>query len=276
MRQVRLYDDGATANEAGIVGAISRALRPATRVVAVTWVHSGTGVKLPIRAIADALAEENRGRDAADRAVLCVDGVHGIGVEDVSLPALGCDFFVAGAHKWLFGPRGTGFVWGRSEAWGMATAAIPPFNPGMFDPKFGEAIGMDAGRPTPTGMDMTPGGFHSFEHRWALAEAFALHERIGRSRIAERIHALNRRLKEGLAGMPHVVLRTPMDEKLSAGIVCFEVRGMAPAKVVDRLRERKIIASVTPYLVRYARLAAGLMNNEADVDAALHAVRALA
>ena len=41
-----------------------------TRVVAVTWVHSGTGVKLPIRRIADALAPVNANRDEGDRALL--------------------------------------------------------------------------------------------------------------------------------------------------------------------------------------------------------------
>lgn len=74
------------------------------------------GLKLPIREIADALAELNRDRHEGDRALLCVDGVHGLGVEDLSMQDLGCDFFVAGCHKWLFGPRGTGLVWGKWDA----------------------------------------------------------------------------------------------------------------------------------------------------------------
>lgn len=50
------------------------------------------------------------------------------------------------------------------------------------------------------GRRMSPGGFKPFEHQWAMAEAFELHERIGRRRIEERTHRLARRLKEGLAG----------------------------------------------------------------------------
>src|SRR5262249_20983272 len=61
-RQVPLYDDPAKASTPAIVEALTRAVRPETRVVAVTWVHSGTGVKLPIRAMADALARANAGR----------------------------------------------------------------------------------------------------------------------------------------------------------------------------------------------------------------------
>jgi isopenicillin-N epimerase len=122
---------------------------------------------------------------------------------------------------------------------------------------------------------MSPGGFHSFEHRWALAEAFAFHARLGKSRVAERIHTLNRQMKEGLAKMKHVTLHTPMSDALSAGIVCFEVAGLVPRQVVERLREKKVLASVTPYAVEYARMAAGLINNESDVDAGLRAVREL-
>ena len=42
---------------------------------------------------------------------------------------------------------------------------------------------------------MTPGGFHSFEHRWALAEAFAFHRAIGKRRVADRTRELATDLK---------------------------------------------------------------------------------
>src|SRR5205823_5595767 len=117
LRMIPLYDRPEAASEEEIVERIRQAVGPRTRVVAVTWVHSSTGLKLPIRSLADALAELNAGRDEADRALLCVDGVHGLGVEDASVADLGCDFLIAGTHKWLFGPRGTGLVWGHPRAW---------------------------------------------------------------------------------------------------------------------------------------------------------------
>jgi isopenicillin-N epimerase len=259
LRMVRLYSDPASASQDEIVGSLSAAITPRTRVVAVTWVHSSTGVKLPIRALADVVGQANANRDPAERALLCVDGVHGLGVEDVDLPALGCDFFVAGCHKWLFGPRGTGLVWGDPRAWPAAVPTIPTFSDGS----------------TPAGA-MTPGGFHSFEHRWALGEAFGLHRQIGKARVAARIHGLNRQLKDSLAAMNHVRLITPLDETLSAGLVCFEVAGLSPQRVVDRLHAAGIVATVTPYATNYARLAPGLLNSADEVDQVLAAVRGLA
>jgi selenocysteine lyase/cysteine desulfurase len=123
---------------------------------------------------------------------------------------------------------------------------------------------------------MTPGGFHSFEHRWALAQAFDLHQQLSQARVEARIHDLNDQLKEGLAGMGHVRLRTPLGSSLSAGLVCFEVNGLAPQQVVDRLHAAGIIATVSPYATAYARLAPGLLNAPEEVEQVLRALRALA
>ena len=32
-------------------------------------------------------------------------------------------------HKWLFAPRGTGFLWGRTDAWSELCPTIPTFDP---------------------------------------------------------------------------------------------------------------------------------------------------
>ena len=247
VRRARLYRDPARASVDEIVSSLTRALTRRTRLVAVTWVHSSTGVKLPVRALADAI----RGR-----ALLVVDGVHGLGIEAADPRTLGCDFLVAGTHKWLGGPRGTGLVWARDGA--AARATIP-----SFDGNAGFAA------------RMTPGGYHSFEHRWALAEAFAFQRTIGKQRIETRLHALATRLKAGLAGPWGVALVTPRDPGLSAGIVCVDVRGRSADEVVERLRARRVVASVTPYATRYVRFGAGLPNGEEDVDAAIDALRAV-
>ncbi|MGH7165546.1 MAG: aminotransferase class V-fold PLP-dependent enzyme [Nitrospiraceae bacterium] len=272
IRQIPLYTALQSVSKDEIVETLVKAVRPQTRIVAVTWVHSSTGLKLPIREMAAALAKINADRAVGDRALLCVDGVHGLGVEDIPLPDLGCDFFIAGTHKWLFGPRGTGLVWGHPRAWPVANATIPTFNFEAY------RIWMQEIPPKeiPWGAVMTPGGFHSFEHRWALSEAFRFHLAIGKPRIAERIHALNDQLKDGLAKMPRVTLHTPRSRDLSAGIVCFGVADWRPQQVVDHLRERRIMASVTPYATQYVRLAPSLLTSPEEVEKTLAEVRKIA
>ncbi len=271
VRKVTFYDEPAAAAEDEIVDRLRRALRPQTRVVGVTWVHSSTGVKLPLRAIAAALAEHNASRSDIDRVLLVVDGVHGFGVENEAVATIGLDFFAAGTHKWILGPRGTGIIWGRDGRWANVQPTIPAFQNALS-----VAWMQDQPPPGPTRATwITPGGFKAFEHLWALPVAFAFHRQLGRARVTERIHQLNIQCKDGLAAMKHVRLHTPRNPRLSAGLVCFEVDAMTPDAAVARLLERRVVASASPYATSYVRLAPSLVNSPADVDAALAAVRSL-
>src|SRR4051794_24491749 len=92
IKRIDMYRDVSTATADEIVESVRRAIVPATRVVAITWVHSGTGLRIPVRAIADVVAAANKQRGPDGRIYLCVDGVHGLGVEDLNLAELGCDF----------------------------------------------------------------------------------------------------------------------------------------------------------------------------------------
>jgi selenocysteine lyase/cysteine desulfurase len=270
VRKIALYAEAARTSVEEIVGNLERELAAETRVVAATWVHSSTGVKLPIRAMADAIATANRKRAAGDRIWFVVDGVHGFGIENVTMADLGCDVFIAGCHKWLFGPRGTGIVWARRGVWDQVAPTIPAFDGAPYSAWIKNTTPVAS-----FSVMHTPGGFHSFEHRWALPAAFAFQSEIGRAEIQTRVHELNTRLKQGLKGMARIRLHTPMDPKLSSGITCFEVQGIDNDAVVKRLLERKIIASTSPYAVSYARLAPGLLNDEQQVDGALAALAAL-
>ena len=169
--QITLYRSLKTVSRDEIVDSLRKGVTPATRIVAVTWVHSSTGLKLPIREMALAIQSINRSRSEQDRVIFCVDGVHALGVEDFCLRDLGCDFLIAGTHKWMFGPRGTGLVWGHPKAWPIAQAIIPTFNTQAYDLWMENRSASDL----PPSIHMTPGGFHSFEHRWALDEAFRFH-----------------------------------------------------------------------------------------------------
>ena len=263
VRRVRLYDDPRRASVDEIVTRLRRGISERTRVVALTWVHSSTGVKLPIRAIADALP---------DRILLCVDGVHGFGSDASSVRELRCDAFASGCHKWLYGPRGTGVLWANGRMRQLMRPTIPSFDDGA---SYGAWLAGTAPAGIADGARLTPGGFHSFEHRWTLAQAFRFHEAIGRTRVAARVRALVQRLQTKLSETKGVRLRTPPSGAVSAGLVCFEVAGLDPEVVVQRLAARRIVASVTPYAQRYVRLGPGIVNTPADVDAAVRAIATL-
>jgi isopenicillin-N epimerase len=274
VRRIALFDKHADISADSIVDRIRAAIRPQTRVVGVTWVHSSSGLKLPIRRIADAIAEANRDRAPERRVLLVVDGVHGIGVEDPNIVAMGMDAFSAGTHKWIFGPRGTGFVWAKPEVWATMRPLIPTFSAEEPYAAWAEERAMKG---PARGHWFSPGGFQAYEHFWALTAALDFHKKVGSKKITDRIHELNGQMKEGLAAMPHVTLYTPRSAALSGGIVCFDVKGMTPEQVVKRLYdEHRIIASTSPYARPYARVSFGIANTPAEVEKALGAIRGLA
>lgn len=273
-RKVPLFDAYDAISADGMVERLRKAIRPETRVVGVTWVHSSSGLKLPLRRIADALAVVNRERAPERRVFFVVDGVHGLGVEAPDIVAMGMDAFSAGTHKWIFGPRGTGFVWARPEVWSVMRPLMPSTSSAeLFFAWAGEKPPEMPARAT----WFSPGGFQAFEHYWAVPTAFEFHQAIGPQRITGRIHELNAQLREGLAKMPHVTLYTPRSQALSSGMVCFDVKGMTAQQTVQRLAERnRILASTTPYAVPYARVAFGIQNTPDEVEKTLAAIRSMA
>jgi len=225
------------------------------------------------RAIADAVARANSGRADADRCLLIVDGVHGFANQDVDVATLGADLFASGAHKWLMGPRGTGFLWGHMEAWRHIRPTIPSFDP---DEQETWDAWADRREPKDTRASfVSPGGFIAYEHMLAIPAAVELHHWIGRAQIASRIAELNDTFRREVVKIPGVTLHTPLDASLSGGLSCFEVAGMKPEDVTAALAARKIRTVSSPYRVSYARVSAGIMNFPEDIDTALRAIRAL-
>lgn len=250
VRKIQLFEQPQSISADQVLDTINRNIRPETRVLGMTWVHSGSGVKLPIRDIAGLVDEHNRQRDDKDRIVYVVDGVHGFGVEDLSFPAMNCDFFIAGTHKWMFGPRGTGIVCSRSEELKYVSPSVPTFS---------EA--------TTFSTSMSPGGYHAFEHRWAVDEAFKLHLELGKADVQARIHQLNSYLKQRLLEQPGVELVTPVDPKFSAGFSFFRVKGQDGDAVAAHLMQNRIVSdAVNRDVGPVIRTAPGLLNTEAEVD----------
>ncbi|EJM03142.1 MULTISPECIES: pyoverdine-tailoring periplasmic protein PvdN [unclassified Pseudomonas] len=250
VRKLKLFETPQSISMDQVLDTINRNIRPETRVLGMTWVHSGSGVKLPISDISRLVDEHNRQRDDKDRLIYVVDGVHGFGVDDLSFPQMNCDFFIAGTHKWMFGPRGTGIVCSRSEELKYVSPSVPTFS---------EA--------TSFATIMTPGGYHAFEHRWAVDEAFKLHLQLGKADVQARIHQLNSYLKQRLRERADIELVTPLEPKFSAGFTFFRVKGQDSDEVAAYLMQNRVICdAVSRDVGPVIRTAPGLLNNEAEVE----------
>jgi selenocysteine lyase/cysteine desulfurase len=250
VRKLKLFDSSATVSVDEILTRIDKGIRPETRVLGMTWVQSGSGVKLPIGEIGKLVDQHNRQREEKDRILYVVDGVHGFGVDDLDFPDMHCDFFIAGTHKWMFGPRGTGIICARSSELKDVTPTIPTFS---------EA--------TTFSTIMTPGGYHSFEHRWALDEAFKLHLTLGKREVQTRIHELNTYAKNRLLEHRSIELVTPRSSDLSAGFTFFRIKDRDCDQVAAQLMQNRVVCDAVERDVGpVIRIAPGLLNSENDIE----------
>ena len=250
VRKLKLFESSSTISVDEVLSGIDRGIRPETRVLGMTWVQSGSGVKLPIGEIGKLVEQHNRQRDDKDRILYVVDGVHGFGVEDLDFPDMHCDFFIAGTHKWMFGPRGTGIICARSSELKDVTPIIPTFS---------EA--------TTFSTTMTPGGYHSFEHRWALDEAFKLHLELGKNEVQSRIHSLNTHAKNRLLEQRSIELVTPRSAALSSGFTFFRIKGRDCDQVAAQLMADRVVCDAVERDVGpVIRIAPGLLNSENDIE----------
>ncbi|MCD5976212.1 pyoverdine-tailoring periplasmic protein PvdN [Pseudomonas quasicaspiana] len=253
VRMVRLFKDPHTVSTEEVLDVLSKSIRPETRVLGMTWVQSGSGVKLPVGEIGKLVRTINSQRDEADRIIYVVDGVHGFGVEDIHFSDLACDYFIAGTHKWMFGPRGTGIICAASTRMDNLIPTIATFSE---EQDFATI--------------MTPGGYHAFEHRWALGKAFELHLQVGKAAVQSRIHELNSYLKQRLMEHQKIELVTPLSPDYSAGFTFFRVKGQDVDKVAAALTANRIIVDAVDRDVGpVVRMAPGLLNTEQEVDRAM-------
>jgi isopenicillin-N epimerase len=268
-----LYDPQSPQNttEDEILQNVLAGVTDATRLLMLTWVDSTTGVKLPLRRITAAIRALNEQRTPDRMILVAVDGVHALGVEDFTLSDELCDFFIAGCHKTLCGPRGTGIMWASPVSWQRVRRTIPPFGKDLIESwRLGTAVSQTA-----IGRLMTPGGYHSFELRWALADAFMFQLQLGKRRVQQRLHRLASFCKERLCRIPNVDVLTPRSTQLSAAMICFNVGERDPIELEEKLFCHGIVASVSPGKRPCLRFAVGLYTSHRDILAGLKAIDAL-
>ena len=88
--------------EAKTLESLSSAITDKTKVIAVPHIPCTTGQVLPVKQIAKLAKEKN--------IITVIDGAHPTGMMPLDLRDIGCDIYVSCFHKWLCGPKGTGYI----------------------------------------------------------------------------------------------------------------------------------------------------------------------
>ena len=204
-------------------------------------------------------------RFARERGVwVFVDCAQSVGQFAFSPRDIGADVAISNGHKWLCGPKGTGFVWIAAE---RLPEFAPPFGAGTYDLSDMRARFTDGVQPSieplPTARRFEY-GTRNFAPYAGLDAAIQYRESLGVSAIEDHQAALSTQLKRDLAAIPGVTVHTPAAWVDSCGLIAFSLAGWQGTELSRVLWDEYQIIQRRVEVPSAVRVSVAYFNNTAD------------
>ena len=258
--ELDIADIGDGGDDDRTLAAIAAAIRPQTRLVALSHVLWTTGARLPIARVA-ALAHEHG-------AVVAIDGAQAVGAVPVGVGEIGADFYALSGQKWLLGPEGTGALWVSPRALERAR----PSHAGWFG---FERLGLDADFAwQPDARRFETSGFYPPAVAGFARSCGWLSMYVGLAWIHDRGMALASAAADRLATIPGVAVLTPRDAM--ATLITFRIAGWPAERALDELGARVFAIARIIAPLDAIRISVGFFNTAAEIERFAGAVELLA
>jgi cysteine desulfurase family protein len=261
-------------NEFGVVSAqdIRTAIRPNTKLIAVTHASNVTGAIQPVAEIG-AIAREHG-------VLFLVDAAQTLGHIRVDVSEIGADLLAAPGHKGLLGPLGTGILYLRrgveqlldsTRQGGTGSSSSSEDQPETLPEKY-------------------ESGSHNAPGIIGLGAGAAYVESRGLIHIRQHSIELTERLLLGLSNIPGVTVYGPRTSAERIGVVCVTFADQDAPSVASRLELESRVqvrggfqcaALMHRSLGTFeqkgtVRFSVGAFNTADDIEAAIEAARAIA
>ena len=210
-----------------------------TRAVALDWVHSPTGVRADIAAIAEFCRTLG--------VFVIVDAIQGLGVVDMDFNAVGADFVCSSTNKWLMSPQGTAVVCVKADT----LPKLKPYNLGWLSARWEEFNDLLAPRELKTDASRYEEGTKNYLGIHGLHESLKIILSIGQPAVEQHIRQLTERLRSGLRSLNYEIV-TPEEPKRSAGIVLCRKPETDMVERYRYLRRKKMVCAVRQNCLRIA------------------------
>ena len=247
----------------GNVERIARLITPRTRLIIVSHVTCTTGQRMPEREIA-ALAHDEKIWFALDgaQAPLCVP---------VDVVATGADFYACSTHKWIMGPKRTGFLYVRQGL----LETLRPTTVGASTSQRNEITKNELVlQPTAERYEY---GTQNDALFFALGAALDFVKAIGLERIWRHNHALAERFCRGLEQMGGVEIVSPREEAYRSSMISFRMKTHTMQQVMEHVAKSKIrVRPVTEGGLNCIRVSFHICNHDAEVTKLLDVLGKLA
>ena len=252
---VKAVNLGKTAEET--LDIVKKAITSRTKVIALPHIPCTIGQILPIKEICKLAKEKG--------IFSFVDGAHPPGMLQLDLKDIGCDLYSGCCHKWLLGPKGTGFLYVSEN---MRNNVQAYYGGGGFD----------------TGWDMLSNppalkGYVESGHRFyygtqnaslfkGVAKAVEFHDKIGRAKIEKRVKQLSAYLQENLIKLgSSIEMLTPTEDISRGAQIAFKVKDKDVTKLQTQCNEQKITTRyVAENNLNCLRMSTHIYNSFDEID----------
>lgn len=244
----------------GNVERIGALVNSRTRLIFMSHVTCTTGQLFPVKDIA-ALARQKGIWFALDgaQAPVCVP---------FDIAECGADFYTCSTHKWIMGPKRTGFLWVRPGLLDTLRPLVP--GSARFDVDKAEmALQPDASR--------YEYGSQNDALFFALGAAIDFVNAIGTDRIWAHNHALAETFYRGLQQIPAAEIASPQEEAFRTAMIGFRMKTHTMQQIMEAAGKAKIrVRPVSEGGANCVRVSFHICNQEAEAAKLLDVIRALA
>ena len=236
-----------------VVSVYEKAITPKTKVISMCHIVNTNGMILPVKEVS-ALAH-------AKGILVAVDGAQSAGMIRIDLHELGCDFYAASSHKWLFSPKGVGILYAKEAS-----------------QHYLKPLMVARGHHDKSIRRLENYNTRNLPEVLGLGTAVNFIDKIGQEKIQNRSFELKSYFRAKLADKPKLILKTPVADELSGAIQVVEINGKDVRQVKKRLFEEYNIdcRPMTGFNLNALRISLSIYITKADIDYLVQALKNVA
>lgn len=197
-----------------------------TALVVLTHAANSLGVIQPAERVGEITREK--------KVRFLLDASETVGVAEIDVGKIQCDYLAAAGRKYLRGPSGSGFLYVKDDAQEELKGCFPAWNSGSWDWEKEQFSYHEDIRKWNYGEKNYPGIFGLSEAVNYLCEAG------GQQITKNRIDGLMRMLIEKLQQINGVSIIGPQDAEIRAGSVGFQMKDKSPADIAQYLNAHNV------------------------------------
>ncbi|NKI30803.1 aminotransferase class V-fold PLP-dependent enzyme [Croceivirga thetidis] len=236
-----------------LVEVYKKAITPKTKVISMCHIVNTNGMILPVKEVSKMAHEKG--------ILVAVDGAQSAGMFQINLHDLGCDFYTASSHKWLFSPKGVGIFYAKKESQQYLKPLIVAR--GYTDTSIRRLENYNT---------------RNLPEVLGLGASIDFHNTIGSERIHQRTFELKAYFRSKIEKDSRFTIKTPDSDKLSGAIQVIEVNGKDVNDVKNQLWEEYGIDCRPMFSkgLNALRLSFALYITKKDIDYLVKALKELA